>query len=307
MPSRASLELRAAAVSVTASDYPNDSTLEQAVLYAEKQQGAVGAVAASGTLTSDATAPSNNDTVTIDTHVYTFKTTLTEVYASATCTSNNTQVTANDTVTLGSITYKFVGTLTGVANEVLLQTDADTSLTHLASAINGTTGAGTTYGTGTVANTAATSSATPTSHVLTFTAVALGTAGNSVVLSKSAATLTVTGSGHLAGGVDPVADEVLINSTAAAALDNLKLAINGSSGAGTSYSTGTVAHTTVSATTNTDTTQVVAALIAGVSGNSIATTETSSHLSFGAAHLTSGAEATETVGSGYQESGDKDV
>jgi hypothetical protein len=36
MPSRAELEVRAAAVNVTASSYANDSQLEQAVLYKEK-------------------------------------------------------------------------------------------------------------------------------------------------------------------------------------------------------------------------------------------------------------------------------
>lgn len=36
MPSRAELELRAAAVNVTAANYPNDSKLEQKVIYEEK-------------------------------------------------------------------------------------------------------------------------------------------------------------------------------------------------------------------------------------------------------------------------------
>lgn len=36
MPSRASLELRAAAVNVAAASYPNDSVLEKVVLTAEK-------------------------------------------------------------------------------------------------------------------------------------------------------------------------------------------------------------------------------------------------------------------------------
>lgn len=36
MPSRASLELRAAAVNLTPSSYPNDSVFEKAVLLAEK-------------------------------------------------------------------------------------------------------------------------------------------------------------------------------------------------------------------------------------------------------------------------------
>lgn len=79
--------------------------------------------------------------------------------------------------------------------------------------------------------------------------------------------------------------EVLIDSTAAAALDNLKIAINAGAGIGTKYSTGTEAHPTVEATTNTNTTQVVQALLAGAAGNDIATTEDSDHLAWGATSL----------------------
>jgi hypothetical protein len=46
MASRASLELRARVLNIVAANYPNDSTLEQAVLYKEKTLAA-----ASGTAT----------------------------------------------------------------------------------------------------------------------------------------------------------------------------------------------------------------------------------------------------------------
>lgn len=81
---------------------------------------------------------------------------------------------------------------------------------------------------------------------------------------------------------EPVPYEVLIGASAAAALDNLKSAINATAGAGTTYSEGTLAHPTFSATTNTNTTQLVEALTAGSELNSAATTETSSHLAWGA-------------------------
>lgn len=45
MPSRAELELRAAAVNVTPANYPNDSKFEQAVIYAEKAVATTGAAA----------------------------------------------------------------------------------------------------------------------------------------------------------------------------------------------------------------------------------------------------------------------
>lgn len=74
-----------------------------------------------------------------------------------------------------------------------------------------------------------------------------------------------------------VAYEVLIGASAAASLDNLKLAINGGSGAGTNYSTGTVAHPLVIATTNTDTAQTIHSRTYGTGNNTLATTETTAN------------------------------
>src|SRR2546429_5304024 len=48
-------------------------------------------VKAVGTLTSDATAPANNDTVTVGLKTYTFKTTLTEQFAVGTLTSDRSE------------------------------------------------------------------------------------------------------------------------------------------------------------------------------------------------------------------------
>lgn len=86
--------------------------------------------------------------------------------------------------------------------------------------------------------------------------------------------------------------EVLIGASAAESLDNLKLAINKGAGEGTNYSTGTVAHPLVTATTNTNTTQVIEAKTAGVAANDIATTTDSAHLSWGAAKMESGVDGT---------------
>src|SRR5688572_4397371 len=116
MARRAFLELVARAVNVDPTSYSNDSKLEQKVIYALKNT-AGDAVKATGTLTSDATAPSNNDTVTVGGYTYTFKT-----------------------------------TLTGAAFEVLIGASAAAALDNLKSAINATAGAGTTYGTGTFAH-----------------------------------------------------------------------------------------------------------------------------------------------------------
>lgn len=99
-------------------------------------------------------------------------------------------------------------------------------------------------------------------------------------------------------------NEVLLGANAAAALDNLKSAINATAGEGTTYGTGTVANPNVTATTNTDTEQTVEAYRVGTYANSIPTTETCANCAWGAATLASGANAsvlmaaTYTVGTG---------
>lgn len=92
-----------------------------------------------------------------------------------------------------------------------------------------------------------------------------------------------------------VPNEVLIGADEKSALDNLLLAINHGSTEGTEYSTGTVEHPLVTATTNTDTTQVINAKIPGLAGNSIVTEIVvggSGHMSWGHAHLLGGESLT---------------
>lgn len=85
-----------------------------------------------------------------------------------------------------------------------------------------------------------------------------------------------------------VAFEVLIGGSAAAALGNLKKAINLSGVAGTDYGTGTTVHPTVVGFTLTGTTLLCVARVPGTAANTIATTETSAHLSFTGATLNAG-------------------
>ena len=90
-------------------------------------------------------------------------------------------------------------------------------------------------------------------------------------------------------------NEVLIGVSAAVALDNLKLAINqgstsyptaaDNSGEGTTWSTGTVRHHSVTAETNTNTTQVVQAREFGTDANRFQLAETSAHLAWGASTM----------------------
>lgn len=89
----------------------------------------------------------------------------------------------------------------------------------------------------------------------------------------------------------PTEGQVLIGGSAAAALDNLKSAINHEGTPDTDYKCEAV-HPTVTATTNTNTTQLVVAKTAGSAENAIVTTKTSSHLSWGGATLSGGIDGT---------------
>jgi len=75
-----------------------------------------------------------------------------------------------------------------------------------------------------------------------------------------------------------VPNEVLIGVSAAACLDNLKLAINAGSGAGTNYSTGTLVNSAVEATTNTDTTQLLVKRSTNVSRRDLRLEESATHI-----------------------------
>ena len=85
---------------------------------------------------------------------------------------------------------------------------------------------------------------------------------------------------------------VLIGASAAAALDNLKSAINLTAGAGTTYATAMTAHPEVVATTNTDTAQTVEAILGGAKYNTVPLAESSATLSWASGTLTGGVNCT---------------
>lgn len=177
--------------------------------------------------------------------------------------------TAGDTMTVGGRPYLFKAAADADApSEISIGVSLAAAITNLLAAINGTDDLNTAHGsvsaaagTGTAATTTLTSDATAPSN------------GDTVTLGSKTYTFQTT--------LTNVNGNVLIGASAAAALDNLKAAVNLSAGAGTTYATATTAHTQFTATTNTDTTQVFSATLApGSQGNALATTETSSHLSF---------------------------
>jgi len=94
----------------------------------------------------------------------------------------------------------------------------------------------------------------------------------------------------VASPTDP--NDVDIGADAAGSLANLKKAVNASGVAGTDYGTGTVANPDVTALTLTATTLLLYAKVGGTGGNSLASTETSDHLSFGGTVFASGSAST---------------
>lgn len=91
--------------------------------------------------------------------------------------------------------------------------------------------------------------------------------------------------------VTTTANEVKIGADASTTLANLKSAIN-ADGNTAVYGSLTVVHPTVAAGVKTATTLALYAKVGGVAGNSLATTEASTHLSLGAGTLTGGAAST---------------
>lgn len=122
--------------------------------------------AATGTITFSSAAPADNDTVTINGVVYTFKTALTSG---------------------------------GTARQVLAGANVTAAATNLVAAIMGTAGEGTTYGNGTDPD--ANVSASNSAGVVTVFARDPGDEGNAISLAKSGTNIAVSGA-NLTGGSD---------------------------------------------------------------------------------------------------------
>jgi hypothetical protein len=104
---------------------------------------------------------------------------------------------------IGENTYTSVTALTepAVPYEVLIGATAADSMTNMAAAVNGSAGAGTLYGTGTVASEEVTAVASTdgSDELLTVTAIERGTAGNSIATTTDSAE-AVWGGAVLSGG-----------------------------------------------------------------------------------------------------------
>lgn len=330
MASRNELVIRASAVGLDATTIPNDSKLEQKILYLEKRSITITGTAPTTTLTTTGVA-SNNETLTIGSAVYTLKTALTGVIASGTLTSTGVAPNDGDSVVIDGYKYIFKTTLdTGSALyialggtnnkvEVLINTTAAAALANLKKAINGTGVNGTDY-VGNIAPVAnnvfqATTLTTTTLLVTKFVAGTDATSNGTVGTAVSASATTLSwGANALSGGVNPVANEILIGAAATNTLDNIKDAINGTVVSGARdviYSGNTVRNPDFTAGTKTASTLVIASTDTNANG-STPTTETMANASFtstttSAGTLGSVAAATSTTAGAPGISGDRNT
>ena len=117
-----------------------------------------------------------------------------------TLTSDNTNVSNNDTVTIGTRVYTFKTALTSANGDIFIGADADTSLGNLVAAINAAAGSGTKYSAATVINADVTAAAVG-SHATVVTSKLNGSAVNVIATLESAAHLS-WGAAVLASGAD---------------------------------------------------------------------------------------------------------
>lgn len=125
-----------------------------------------------------------------------------ETKPAGTLTSDNTAPSDGDTVTVGGVTYTFKTTLAGVAGQVLINGTADNALLNLIRAINHTGTPGTDYvnsGTTAVVNPLVRADAAVSSHAFTVYYITSGTTGNSSATTETSSHLS-WGGATLSGG-----------------------------------------------------------------------------------------------------------
>lgn len=212
-------------------------------------------------------------------------------------------IVEGNVVVVGTRTYTFKAVPDTTNDEIGLGASTEQALANFYNAINGDYGSisvntqivavakdATTVTVrgrvpGTSLNTVATTG-TALRTVWADTTLGGGTGASDAGVTTGAATVTIGSITYTvvdelseAYGADAIAYQVKKGANEASMLDNLKLAINGGSGEGTLYSTGTVAHPYVIATTNSNTVQKIIARSVGNAAatavvNALATTET---------------------------------
>jgi len=233
-------------------------------------------------------------------------------------------IVAGNVVVIGTRTYTFKAIPDTTADEVGLGASTEEALANLYAAINGDYGSisvntqvvavakdATTVTVrgrvpGTSLNTVATTG-TALRTVWADTTLGGGTGASNPGVTTGAATVTIGAVVYTVVdalsetyGADAIAYQVLKGASEATMLDNLKSAINGTAGAGTVYSTGTVAHPYFIATTNSDTAQTIVSRSVGNAAfttlvNALATTETLANTAWADSTLGGGTGAANPV------------
>lgn len=266
----------------------NDSKLENHLKYLMANQSTMAGTLASGTVTSTGVAVAA-ETITIGSVTYTWRGSLTGAKATGTITTTG-NFSEGETVSIEGQTYTFRA-IPVSPYDVDIGGSAAVSLDNLKQAINqGDTegageGEGTNYGTGTLFHPLVTATTNAADSQI-VEARNFGTYANRFMTSETCGSAS-WGAAAMSGGVATIPNEILIGGSAAASLDNLKLAVNGGATAGTEYSLGTKAHPEVTAEANDNTTQVVTARDFAV-GEDIGTTQTMTNWTWGATTLASG-------------------
>jgi hypothetical protein len=197
------------------------------------------------------------ETITIGSTVYTWKDTLD---TASTATAVQVKIAATSALSLVNLKYAINATAAYVGLACGIATTANASVVCTASDATTATIRGRVPGTS--LNSIAT---TETCASAAFGGTTLGGAGNTAGVTTTGALVTIgttvyTQVAELSEtlGASAIAYQFLRGASEATMLDNLKLAINADSATvGVKYSTGTVAHPYVIATTNTDTEQTV--------------------------------------------------
>lgn len=218
-------------------------------------------------------------------------------------------IVSGNVVVVGTRTYTFKAIPDTTKDEVGLGASTEEALTNLYNAFNGNYGsisanasivavahdATTVTVRGRVPGTSLNATATTGTALRTVwadTTLGGGTGASDAGVTTGAATVTLGDKVYTVVdelsenyGAEPIAYQVKKGANEAAMLDNLKLAVNATGTAGTHYSTGTVAHPYLIATTNTNTVQTFVARAVGgddytTAINALPTTETMANTAF---------------------------
>jgi len=209
-----------------------------------------------------------------------------------------------ETVTIGGKVYTFDAVLSNIDGHILIAATASGTLNNLIAAINLGVGAGSLYAAATTLHPTVTAADGP-GDTMVVTAKTRGPSGNAITTTEAVGTGSWGGATLSGGFFDTVTigtkvysfqtnltntdGHVQIAATTANSIANFIAAINLGPGEGVRYAPAMTANSDVTAVIGAGTSIVATAKNSGPSGNSIATTETATNASWGAATLTGGA------------------